>query len=67
MNEYELISKQALLIEEIKEENENLKNIINAIHLEIINVAGPLNGNYYQYNKEQLKIFFKIEEFIKNA
>lgn len=64
MDEIEVIAKQAIKIEELNEENEILKKIINSIHMELISIGAPLNDNVDGYTNQQLKIFFRIEELL---
>lgn len=59
-----LIAKQALEIDSLKTKLENaedkIKNVINIITC----IGAPLNDNYHQYNKNQLKIFFEIHQIL---
>lgn len=64
MSQEELIAKQALRIAELEEENENLKEIVGAVHMKLICIGAPLNDNYYRYTDEQLQIFFDIEKLV---
>ena len=56
----ELVAKQQLEIENLKEDNQRLNKALNDINLLLICVGGPLNDNFYQYNEEQLKTFKQI-------
>ena len=62
MTEHELIAKQALEIENLKEELASYKESLKTIRSYLYCMGGPLNDNAYQYNKDQLKVFFLIAQ-----
>lgn len=65
MKEKELIVKQALEIEELKEENALLKKIVSSVHSQLFNIGAPLNDNVDGYTEKQLKTFFRIEKILR--
>lgn len=59
-----LIVDQALMIKKLKDENKEYQKSMRNINGMLVGIGGPLNDNKYGYNKEQLKIFFDIENQI---
>lgn len=59
-----LTAKQALEIDDLKirlnDANEKIKDVIQTITC----IGAPLNDNIDHFNKQQLKIFFKIEQIL---
>jgi hypothetical protein len=55
-----LITEQQLKIRELEKVNDEYKKALKDINGLIYCCGGPLNDNYYKYNKEQLGIFVKI-------
>ena len=33
----------------------------------LVSIGGPLNDNYHQYNKDQLKIFWTIDRILNDV
>lgn len=64
MTEQELITKQQLEIEELKQENEKTKESLRDIYNIIHQIGGPLNDNFYQFNDRQLDVFRNIAKNI---
>lgn len=64
MTKDELIGKQQLEIEELKEKLSHAKENLRNIRRILICVGGPLNDNFHQYTKKQLKPFFDIENYL---
>lgn len=60
MTNVELIARQAKQIEELKDENTNLKNKVKNACKHIYCIGGPLNDNKLGYSKEQLVTFLDI-------
>jgi len=60
MTKDELITKQALKIEELEEEVRLRKEAELTIHRIIYCIGGPLNDNKLGYSRPQLKIFADI-------
>ena len=56
-----LISEQQIDIRHLTEVNNKYKEALDEIHNLLVCCGGPLNDNFQQYSKEQLKIFFKID------
>lgn len=65
MNETELIVRQALNIEELKEENKILKEIIRRINGELFSIGAPLNDNIDGYTNRQLQVFLRIDKILR--
>lgn len=61
-----LIAKQSIEIDNLKTRLEESNNKLKKIKLLLTSIGAPLNDNINNYNKEQLKIFFKIEQIIEN-
>ena len=64
MTKDELIAKQQLEIEELKEENAGLRADHEKIYYRLYNIGGPLNDNVLNYSKKQLKTFFDISNIL---
>lgn len=62
MTQEQLIAKQALQIEDLKERLAVLKTASKNVLMMLHCIGGPLNDNKHGYTKEQLKIFFNIEK-----
>lgn len=60
MTEQELITKQQLEIEELKQENEHIKEQMRNIYKIIYGIGGPLNDNKAQFNERQRDYFHNI-------
>lgn len=66
MTEAELIAKQKIEIEELKLSNDAARAALGNIESYLIGIGGPLNDNKHGYNKDQLFIFWRIEELCKD-
>lgn len=64
MTNTELIAIQARKIIEYEAEVAQYVDRIKKIQIGLICCGGPLNDNFLQYNKEQLKPFFKIQDIL---
>lgn len=64
MTDKELIVIQARQLAEKNEEVVQLLAKANKIRLELISIGAPLNDNLLEYNREQLKPFFKIRDIL---
>jgi len=60
MNEIQLIARQAMQIEELREELTELKSRIDSAVSHIICIGGPLNDNILGYSPRQLITFHNI-------
>ncbi len=60
MTESELIAKQQLEIENLKEWLEEYKDSMQRIHGLLFNIGAPLNDNILGFNKEQRLYLHKI-------
>lgn len=61
MSEQELIARQAMKLERLEAENEQLRFSILRARRHITCIGGPLNDNSLGYSKEQLSTFRMIE------
>ena len=59
-----LVVEQILEIRKLNKENEDYERRIKKAVQRLYSCGGPLNDNYHKYSKEQLKIFFDIEDLI---
>lgn len=57
-----LIAEQALEIRSLTQENNELRERLSSIRKMLICVGGPLNDNKHNYSKEQLLLFFEIQQ-----
>lgn len=66
MSEAELIARQQMEIEELKQDLGTNVAIKNSLHGEFYSIGAPLNDNILGFNKEQLqwvgKVYFLIEK-----
>ena len=62
----EIISRQAIKIEDLENENARLKESIARAIMHIICIQGPLNGNKLGYSTEQLYTFGRIKYELEN-
>lgn len=62
MTESELIARQAKQIEELRDENAELKKRVEKAIMHIYCIGGPLNDNKLGYSKPQMLTFFRIAE-----
>jgi hypothetical protein len=62
MNDTEIIAMQARKIADYEVEMAQYVDRIRRIRLQLICTGAPLNDNFLQYSKEQLKPFFKIQD-----
>jgi hypothetical protein len=61
-----LIADQQLEIVKLKDIKNNYEKALNEINGLLYCCGGPLNDNFDKYTKEQLEIFFKIANLIRN-
>ena len=70
MTKDELITKQQLQIESLKQREIEFIQAASSVIISIVCVGAPLNDNVLGYTHKQLKIFFdikyKLEGFIDN-
>jgi len=64
MTKDELISKQQIEIEELKQEAKYKKQSFENIYNILYSVGAPLNDNILGFKKEQLTPFFRISDII---
>ena len=62
----EIISRQAIKIEDLENENAGLKESIARAIMHIICISGPLNGNKLGYSIEQMYTFQRIKSELEN-
>lgn len=62
MTKDELITKQQLEIEGLKEEVERYRTAYKKVGSIIYCIGGPLNDNYLQYSRKQMQPFFEISQ-----
>mgnify|MGYP003347382800 CR=1 FL=1 len=58
-----LTKENYTLKKELKEYKDNAKRVRNML----VCIGGPLNDNYHQYNKDQLKIFWTIDRILNDV
>jgi hypothetical protein len=59
----DLTKENYLLKKELKEYKDNAKRVKKML----VCIGGPLNDNYHQYNKDQLKIFWAIDNILDDV
>ncbi len=62
MNSDQLIAKQQLEIEDLKERVADQEERLRKIHMACICIGGPLNDNVKQYTRAQMGDFFLIDQ-----
>lgn len=62
MKTYELIAKQQLEIEELKEINGQYQEREEQVYSIIFSIGGPLNDNKLRYSQKQLITFIQIAQ-----
>lgn len=55
---------QAKKMFELEADNSNMLVQLSNVRMQLINIGAPLNDNFLQYSKEQLKPFFKIQDIL---
>jgi len=55
-----IIADQAIKIIKLERKKKELKEAISNIHGILFSIGGPLNDNFKQYSKEQLRTFIRI-------
>lgn len=60
----QLTAKQALKIDKLKTQLKIAEDKNKRVMRKITCIGAPLNDNLHHYNKEQLKIFFEIEQIL---
>jgi len=59
----DLAKENYLLKKELKQYKDNVKLVKSML----VSIGGPLNDNYHQYNKDQLKIFWTIDRVLNDV
>jgi hypothetical protein len=67
MTDGEMIIAQARKIMEQEAETALMVEMLAKINVELIRVGAPLNDNFLQYSKEQLKPFFRIQDILNGC
>lgn len=67
MTKDELIAKQQLEIEELKEILIETEEGLDNIHLLCVSIGGPLNDNCKRYTRRQMEDFFQINTWAEAA
>ena len=67
MTTEELITKQQLQIEEMKEQIQNFKKAKGMVLSHIYCIGGPLNDNRLGYSKPQMVTFARIAEELEST
>ncbi len=62
MNKDDLIVKQQLEIESLKDDLKTINDGINEVHGFIYNIGAPMNDNIDGFTPKQLKVFRNISE-----
>ena len=62
MTETELIARQAMQLEELRDEVAELRERISTARSHIYCIGGPLNDNKLAYSRPQMVTFFRIAE-----
>lgn len=67
VTESELIARQAMQIETLKDQVDDYEKRLAAIHREITGIGGPLNDNVLGYSNRQLMPFSRILDTVDNG
>jgi len=59
----DLTKENYMLKKELKQYKDNVKLVKSML----VSIGGPLNDNYHQYNKDQLKIFWTIDRVLNDV
>jgi len=59
----DLTKENYMLKKELKQYKDNVKLVKSML----VSIGGPLNDNYHQYNKDQLKIFWTIDRILNDV
>ena len=59
----DLTKENYMLKKELKQYKDNVKLVKSML----VSIGGPLNDNYHQYNKDQLKIFWTIDRVLDDV
>ena len=62
----EVIARQARRIMELEDAVRQFQEGCEAIRMRLICIGGPLNDNVLFYSKEQLAIFFRIQDTLND-
>lgn len=65
MTKTQVIARQAKRIEEMRDRLKAANEAAGKIHMQIYGCGGPLNDNVDGFDKEQMKVFFRIAEELK--
>lgn len=64
MTDDELIAMQAKEMMELEAANLQMLTALSNVRRQLISIGAPLNDNFLQYSKEQLKPFLKIQDIL---
>jgi hypothetical protein len=64
LSDEEMLAMQARKIMEQEAELAQGKEKLHRIKMQLITIGAPLNDNYLEYSREQLKPFFKIRDIL---
>jgi DNA-dependent RNA polymerase auxiliary subunit epsilon len=64
MTDDEIIAIQAKKMMELEADNSRMMVQLSNIQVKLISFVAPLNDNFLQYNKEQLKLFLDIQDIL---
>jgi hypothetical protein len=67
MNDTEMIAIQARKIVELELDIAMTIDQLARIKVVLVRCGGPLNDNFLQYSKEQLKPFFRIQDILNGC
>ena len=59
----DLTKENYILKKELKQYKDNVKLVKSML----VSIGGPLNDNYHQYNKDQLKISWTIDRILNDV
>ncbi len=64
MTDEMVIAAQARKIARLEADVLRTTGILKAVKMQLVRVGGPLNDNQLRYNKDQLVLFFKIQDIL---
>jgi hypothetical protein len=65
ITESQLIARQAMEIETLKDQVDDYEKRMARIHMEITGIGGPLNDNVLRYTNQQLGPFSRILDAVQ--